>query len=141
MKRVIPYLISLGLFAGIAYYNIDVAKVSGDSMSPLISSGQTIWGIKTDRFNKNNIVIADIDVNGKVVTMVKRVYGVKGDHIRIEGNSVFVNGELIKILTSNQKDAEFVLGDNEYFLLGDNPNTVWVRCEGRSIKSRMEFIK
>lgn len=142
MKKLTPYVIATVIYAGLLYSLIDTAMVDGDSMSPTVTSGQEVWGVKTENFKKNDIVLADVELkDGEVITMVKRVYGVEGDSINIEGVNVSVNGELIKILDHETVEGNFTLGKDEYFLLGDNPKTVWVRAPGEAIKSRMEGFR
>lgn len=141
MKKSVPYIIALGIYLGIILSTIDTAIVDGDSMHPILQSGQEVWGVKTEVFKRNDIVLADVTLaEGDTITMVKRVYGVEGDKIEIKDNTVYINGEKTKVLTKNTREGSFTLGQNEYFLLGDNPGTVWIRTNGESIKSRMEGI-
>jgi signal peptidase I len=55
---------------------------------------------------------------------VKRVIGLPGDVVRIENGTVYVNNimltESYTIPNHNINMSEVVVGDNEYFVLGDN---------------------
>jgi len=60
---------------------------------------------------------------------VKRVIGVPGDTVLISGGDVYINGELYDDISGvdDIEDAglastEITLGEDEYFLLGDNRN-------------------
>lgn len=142
MKKLTPYVVALGVYLCLIANLIDTAIVDGDSMSPTIKSGQEVWGVRTENFKTNDIVLATVELkDGEIITMVKRVYGVEGDEIDITGTEVRVNDELVKILDHNTGEGHFILGTGEYFLLGDNPKTVWVRTFTENIKSRMEGFR
>lgn len=58
---------------------------------------------------------------------IKRVIGVPGDTIKIENNTVYVNGKAkdepyIKEWTNSPGSEEWILGKDEYFMMGDNRN-------------------
>lgn len=140
MKKITPYAITLLFVVILLYSLVQVVEVHGDSMSPLIMTGQTIYGVKSEFYRKNNIVIADINVNGKTVRVVKRIYATAGDRVTIIGQTVKVNGKVVKVLTNNKKDVDIVIEEDEYFLLGDNPSTTWMIIKGHMITSRLEIL-
>lgn len=59
---------------------------------------------------------------------VKRVIGLPGETVQIKDGAVYINGEQlddkidIEILTAGYAGSEIKLGDDEYFVLGDNRN-------------------
>ena len=63
--------------------------------------------------------------NGKY--FVKRVIGVPGDHIVIEDNQVFINGNLIyepylRATCNTTGDIDIVVPNDHLFVMGDNRN-------------------
>lgn len=58
---------------------------------------------------------------------VKRIIGLPGENVRIEGNTIYINGEPLEehygkdpISDSGRAEEEITLGEDEYFVLGDN---------------------
>ena len=144
MRKIIPYAVSLGLVGFLFYNSIDIIKVSGDSMEPLLSNGQVMMGVRTNYYKKGNIVVAQIPDekdSTKAIAIVKRIYGVPGDKVQIQEGEVWINNELTKMLNIKVPDGHFTLRKDEYFLLGDSPSTIWVRAKVGAIRSRMEVIQ
>ena len=58
--------------------------------------------------------------------MLKRVIGVEGDHIVIKNNELFINDvqqtEDYILEKMNTKDMDFIIPENNLFVLGDNRN-------------------
>lgn len=106
-------------------------SVVGMSMEPTLENGQQIF---IDRF----LYILSSPKAGDVVAFlpngnenshyyVKRVVAVPGDKVRIADGTLYVNGQESKWATEKILDAgiaenELVLGNKEYFCIGDNPN-------------------
>lgn len=58
---------------------------------------------------------------------VKRIIGLPGERVRIEGDTIYINGEPLEehygkdpISDSGRANKEITLGEDEYFVLGDN---------------------
>jgi signal peptidase I len=63
------------------------------------------------------------------VMLIKRVIGLPGEHIQFIGQQLYINGQLVDEPYINEActqfncpDAEWSLGENEYFVMGDNRN-------------------
>lgn len=93
--------------------------------------GATPFGAGVYDYNKGDVVI--FDFNG--INLIKRVIATEGDTVRIENNSVYINGSLLnepylpngRVTTlpddsrsTLQHDQDNVVPENSYFLLGDN---------------------
>ncbi len=106
-------------------------RVVGMSMEPTLENGQQIF---IDRFSyilsspKAGDVVAFLpNGNENSHYYVKRVVAVPGDKVRITDGSLYVNGQESKWVTERILDAgiaenEIILGNKEYFCIGDNPN-------------------
>ena len=104
--------------------------VNGHSMDSTFFHGQNLICERTE-YNNNvtidngDIVVVDSEVFGTLI--VKRVIGTPGDTIQIKDNVVYLNGKALEEDYINEpmvtEDiAAFVLGEGEYFVMGDNRN-------------------
>lgn len=108
-------------------------SVVGASMSPTLENGQEILvnRLKYKIFSpkQNDLIVFLPNGNEKSHYYIKRVIAVPGDHVQIKKGLVYVNGEPFaeKIAVSNIENAllaekEIKVGEDEYFVLGDNRN-------------------
>ena len=108
--------------------------VVGQSMNPTIENGEEIlvnrFVCKLKKPKANDVIVFLPNGNEKSHYYVKRVIGVPGDKIQIKNGAVYVNGELFdeKADTAAIEDAglaseEITVGEDEYFVLGDNRNS------------------
>ena len=106
-------------------------RVVGMSMEPTLENGQQIF---IDRFlyvlsspKAGDIVAFLPNGNENSHYYVKRVVAGPGDKVRIADGTLYVNGQESKWVTERILDAgiaenEIILGNKEYFCIGDNPN-------------------
>ena len=108
-----------------------VVLVVGTSMEPTFHSGTMIIVSKIseeDIITRGDIVIADIKdpETGKSIREVKRAIGIPGDKIQIKDGRLYINREwkktIERIREPGKAHEEIFLGEDEYFLLGDNVN-------------------
>lgn len=116
--------------------------VQGQSMEPTLQNGDILLVSKVhaymDKFSRADVVI--MIPPGKTredkVFYVKRIIGLPGEKVEIKEGKVFIDGQWMKefytgeVGTDIQAQSEWVLGADEYFVLGDN------RLPGASNDSR-----
>lgn len=137
VKEVISWILEIALVLVIAFafvYFIGLrTSVVGQSMVPTLENKQEIL---INRFiysltkpKANDIIVFLPNGNEKSHYYVKRVIGVQGDTVQIKDGAVYVNGELFEeaietaaILDPELAADEITLGEDEYFVLGDNRN-------------------
>ncbi len=94
--------------------------VNGNSMAPTLNDGDKILYKKTDSFKRFDIIVFKNDSN----TLIKRIYGLPGETIIINNGKIYINStELIDdnyAYNYTDGDNNITLGDNQYFVLGDN---------------------
>ena len=108
-------------------------SVVGQSMSETLENGDQIL---VNRFmykvigpKANDVIVFLPNGNEKSHYYVKRVIGVPGDTVQIKNGRIYVNGTEFteKVDVASIEDAGLAadavtLGDDEYFVLGDNRN-------------------
>jgi signal peptidase I len=137
-------------------------EVDGPSMLPNFETGDLLFTSKIHKFLVGTDVGDKLGINysrGDVVVFqkpgfddfVKRVIATPGENIRIENGVYYVNGdkleEYYELNNEQQKDGSFLqdgddpitLGEDEYFLSGDNRNVSFDSRELGPIK--IEWIK
>lgn len=110
--------------------------VNGDSMKNTLHDQESLWVSKLsyhlhdpERFD---IVIFPYEEDQQDVYFVKRIIGLPGETVRIdEDGNIYINGKILDedygletIDTRHLGDAyeEIKIGENEYFVMGDNRN-------------------
>lgn len=124
------------IFALIYLFVAQFHKVSGNSMVPTFQSGDFLI---TEKVNyrlgspKRGDIIVLKNPRDESQDFIKRVIGLPGDNVKIEGGSVFINGQLLseQYLPNNTlthpgafltEGNTIKVGTNQYFVLGDNRN-------------------
>lgn len=108
-------------------------KVVGASMSPTLESGEEIlvnrFQYKIFSPKQNDLIVFLPNGNEKSHYYIKRVIAEPGDKVQIKDGAVYVNGKKFeeKVAVSNIENPllaenEITVGEDEYFVLGDNRN-------------------
>lgn len=150
VKEIVEYIIWLaGVFVAvqlIVNFVGVVSQVDGESMEPNFYNGQYLWVDKVGYYisdpDRYDVIIFPVDHNGVEKHFIKRIIGLPGETVYIdEQGGIYINGELILdiygkelIVAHNRHRAAepITLGEDEYFVLGDNRN--------HSSDSRYEFV-
>ena len=102
--------------------------IAGQSMMPLLNSGDVVL---MNRLSYDFMSPQRLDVvvfeRGDNKTNVKRVIGLPGEEVLIQGGYIYINGErleagerLEQVSLAGLAESPVRLGEDEYFLLGDN---------------------
>ncbi|MCD8364465.1 MAG: signal peptidase I [Clostridiales bacterium] len=106
--------------------------VAGSSMESTLSDGEKVF-INRFIYNLSDPKAGDVVVflpngNEKSQYYVKRVVAVPGDTVQIVDGVLYVNGEIFDdedteaIENAGLAEEEITVGEDEYFVLGDNRN-------------------
>lgn len=123
-------------------YMFRVAIIDGTSMDPTLQDGEYVW---TQHYFTNGQKAASIEVNDIIIAkspdnpasyeqsftligqelVIKRVMAVPGDTVEIKSGVLYVNGVEEDYNGTQhgliyQPDCKFVLGEDQYWLEGDN---------------------
>lgn len=122
------------LFALVLVYFVGYrADVVGPSMLGTLAEGDEVlvnrFVYKLTQPKTNDIVVFFPNGNEKSHLYIKRVIGVPGDTVQIKNGTVYVNGKAFdeKIEAASIEHAELAedeieVGEDEFFVLGDNRN-------------------
>jgi len=130
---IIQILIVLFVAAVCVLYVGFRVPVVGQSMSPTLENGEQIlvnrFIYKLVQPKRNDIIVFYPNGNDKSHYYIKRVIGVPGDTVQIEDGIVYVNDEpfeeeidAVSIENSLIAGEVIEVGEDEYFVLGDNRN-------------------
>lgn len=114
------------LMVVINLYVSRVGMVVGPSMSPTLKDGTPMLISLNAEIDRKDVVV--FEQEGESKYLVKRIIGMPGETIQIKNNVIYIDGKpLTDVVTIKMDDygiaAEpVVLGENEYFVLGDNRN-------------------
>ncbi|MFR6071616.1 MAG: signal peptidase I [Faecalitalea cylindroides] len=114
-------------------------QVSGRSMHPTLQNHQkgvtNVLNANINGIQRYDIVVAKIIENNETSEVIKRVIGMPNDTISCKDEVIYINGEPLDepYLNTSYKDdwvsknyyftknfSEVKLGEDEYFLMGDN---------------------
>lgn len=118
VKEIIPYIIILVAVILFRTFIATPVIVNGPSMQETLHTNDILILRRTSKINRYDIVVANH--NGD--KLIKRVMGIPGDKIKCVSGIIYVNNEEISNYGygTSFDFAQVILGENEYFLIGDN---------------------
>ncbi len=117
----------------IIYYVGQRTEVEGSSMEPTLQDGDNLIVDKISyRFHdpeRFDIIVFPFQYEQDTY-YIKRIIGMPGESVRIDWDgNIYIDGELLKesygrevMLDPGRAEEEILLGEDEYFVLGDNRN-------------------
>ena len=110
-----------------------IVVIQGESMNPTLLNSDIVFiekiSYRNNKPKRNDIVVVTTNATGKKMQYVKRIIGLPGETIRIKKGKVFIDGEKLNeihefdlIEDGGMAREKVILGEDEYFLLGDNRN-------------------
>lgn len=123
LKENIVFLIILTAIIITRLFFFSPIRVNGTSMYPTLQDKEFMILNKISLkqgINRFDIVVVQ-DNNNKHI--IKRVIGLPGESIMYKDNKLYINGKVVEDNYSKTDTNDFdniVLGENEYFVMGDN---------------------
>lgn len=125
MKRWLKFMLTLVIAAAIGlalrHWCVGLVRISGSSMSHTLENGD--WTLVTRRVTTPKFGdVVECTFPGRSGHYIKRVIGLPGDWIQFTEGVLYVNGQALSepYVSSPTSDLSIQLGEDEYFVLGDN---------------------
>lgn len=122
-KEILPYVIIVFVVIFIKVYIVSPIRVNGVSMDSTLKDGD-IMLLNEIGYHIGNIERFDIVVIHRGDEyLIKRIIGLPGEEVKYLDDKLYINGKYVKENFSHKKTSDFptyTLGDNEYFVMGDN---------------------
>ncbi len=137
LSEVAQWAISILVVVILAYsivtFGMQSVTMIGQSMEPALSNQDVLLINKRAYTFKDpkryDIVAFKLKEDADGYFNIKRIIALPGEKIQIKNGHIFINGEVLDnlpfddlIMTEGLAIDEVLLGENEYFLLGDNCN-------------------
>jgi len=149
-KKDLPeYLLYLVLFVFILYimptFLLEPIQIKGSSMQDTLQNKDRVLIEKVSRYGDGperfDIIVFTKQTGSQEKTYVKRIIGLPGDTVQIIENEIYLNGQVLPetygkgVIGDAGLAAEPIeLGDDEYFVLGDNRTVSVDSCEIGPVK-------
>ena len=122
IREAIPYLVIILVVIIIRTFIVTPIVVSGESMVPTLNGGELMLLKKYDTdYERFDIVVVNKNVEGD--SLIKRVIGLPGEKIRYKNEHLYINDKILEDTYAYGETGNFreiTLGEDEYFLMGDN---------------------
>ncbi len=135
LREALEILFLAALIYVVVQYAVQTVHVLGFSMDPTLSDNDLLIMSKISyRLHapeRGDIIVIQPPTPGDNRDLIKRIVAVPGDHLRIEGGQIIVNGHvleepyLFEPWTANNTvfaGQERIVPVDSYFVLGDNRN-------------------
>lgn len=136
VREILGWIVYFAVIIGLTYFIITFVgqrtSVSGSSMEMTLSDGDNLIVDKISyRFRdpeRFEIIVFPYQ-HAEDTYYIKRIIGLPGETIQIQSGNIFINGELLvehygteRMNESGIATEPITLGEDEYFVLGDNRN-------------------
>lgn len=131
VKILTDIAVAVGVAIFLFTYFFDDVTVAGTSMEPSFSDKDVLF---LDKFSYGFVDVGRLDViaftlDNSDTVFVKRIIGLPGEKLQIKNGSVYIDGKLLEtdieaeeILNAGDASEIITLGEDEFFVLGDNRN-------------------
>jgi signal peptidase I len=122
-------LLALIIFFGVKEFVLQNFRVEGQSMEPNFHTGQYLIvdkiGYRLHTVERGDVIVF-VPPKDASRDFIKRVIALPGERVEIRQGHVLINGKLLQEpyikVSWNYTMAPIVVGEDEYFVLGDNRN-------------------
>lgn len=129
LKELYPYVIIVVVVVLFRTFIATPVRVDGSSMATTLKDGDILILNKLDtKYERFDVVVVNVTIDGKTSKLVKRIIGLPGENIEYKDNELYINGEIVEDV-SIERTNDFTLKglhniesipENQYFVMGDN---------------------
>lgn len=128
------FIVVLTIVMVIERFVMQPVEVEGSSMEPTLSNENHLLLEKITYLfgepKRYDVIVFQPFEDEEELYYIKRIIGLPGEHVRIEDNLIYINGEPLPenygmenvIKDPGMAINEVILGENEFFVMGDNRN-------------------
>lgn len=129
LKELYPYVIIVVVVVLFRTFIATPVRVDGSSMDSTLKHGDILILNKLDtNYERFDVVVVNVTIDGRTSKLVKRVIGLPGENIEYKENELYINGKVIEdVSTERTKDFSLKelynvgsIPDDYYFVMGDN---------------------
>jgi len=138
LKALVLWIVEIALVILAAYliieYAVEKTTMMGVSMNTTLNDGDKIIINKLPYLRSEpkryDVIVFSQSKSGHGYHNIKRVIGLPGETVEITNGAVYINGKILEedmeeleaMRVAGLADKPIVLGENEFFVLGDNRN-------------------
>ncbi len=125
------FVVSFVAFVFVLIFGMRTSMI-GVSMEPTLYNSQEVFINKLSYLimspGRGDVIVFQPNGNENSHYYIKRVIGLPGETVQIRNGAIYIDGELLeeytfdKIETEGLAETPYFLGEDEYFVLGDNRN-------------------
>lgn len=137
LMTIVSWFVMIGVAIGLGWafvnYVAQTTYMTGESMKPTLKNKQLVVVHKISyQFSdpkRFDVIVFENNKNNNSHFYIKRIIGLPGETVQIVDGEVYINGEKLSgvpfkesIVTAGLAAEPMELGENEYFVMGDNAN-------------------
>ena len=131
LKELYPYVIIVVVVVLFRTFIATPVRVDGSSMDSTLKDGDILILNKLNNsYERFDVVVVEVTVDGKKSKLVKRIIGLPGESIKYKNNELYINNKIIDDVAT-ERTNDFTLEElytikripkDTYFVMGDNRN-------------------
>ena len=122
-KKYLGEILEAIIIVAVLYTVFFQARVDGNSMENTLNDGDTIFVSRAAAFaglyKNDDIIVFEHKKGNKNISLIKRIAASEGDKVEGRDEKLYINGKE-KEGYKCEEEFEYILGKDEYFVLGDN---------------------
>lgn len=134
IETVLYFAVVLSIVLIVERFIMQPVEVDGSSMEPTLSDKNHLLLEKVTYLFSNperfDVIVFQPFEEEEDLFYIKRIIGLPGEHVCINNNIIYINGEPLLenygkenvIIDPGIAKDEIILGEDEYFVMGDNRN-------------------